>query len=178
MKEIVLLAGPNGAGKTTASRLLMPELFSDLELLNADEIAREISPAYPDMAAFTAGRELIARMRNLISAGRGFVLETTCAGKSYLRMLEQCRRDGWQIVMLYFWLSSPELSIQRVARRVVQGGHGIPSDVIFRRFYAGIWNMRPFSQLQRMTPIFPLLKFPRHTSNAEPCAIYFSARPK
>lgn len=144
MKDIILLRGPNGAGKTTASRVLLPEFFNENEFLNADEIARRIAPNDPESVALTAGRELIERMRTLISQGRSFALETTCSGKSYLRVLEQCKLDGWRITLLYFWLPSPEAAVERVARRVSQGGHSIPIEVIHRRYRAGVWNMRNF----------------------------------
>jgi predicted ABC-type ATPase len=142
MKEIVLLGGPNGAGKTTAARVLLPEFLRLGEFLNADEIARRLSPGNPEGAAFAAGRELILRMRGNIEQESSFALETTCAGKSYLRLFEECRKVGWRITLLYFWLPSPESSIARVARRVREGGHAIPADVIRRRYHAGVFNMR------------------------------------
>ena len=142
MKEIVLLGGPNGAGKTTAARVLLPQFMQLSEFLNADEIAREISPHDPESAALTAGRELILRLRSNVREGRSFAIETTCAGKSYLRLLEECPTLGWRITLLYFWLPSPEAALERVRRRVREGGHSIPSDVIVRRYHAGISNMR------------------------------------
>jgi predicted ABC-type ATPase len=142
LKEIILLGGPNGAGKTTAARVLLPEFLELNPFLNADDIARSISPDDVEAAAFAAGRRMIERMRELVREGRSFGFESTLAGKSYLRLLEQCKLDGWRITLLYFWLPRPEMAIARVARRVGQGGHGIPSDVIVRRYYAGVANMR------------------------------------
>lgn len=81
-------------------------------------------------------------MRDLVQLQRSFAFETTCAGKSYLRMLEQCKQSGWSIRLLYFWLPSPDYSRTRVARRVKEGGHNIPTDVIYRRYSVGIANMR------------------------------------
>lgn len=82
MKDIVILGGPNGAGKTTAARVLLPDFLALNEYLNADEIARGISPDDVDAAAFAAGREMILRMRSLVRDGRSFAFETTCSGKS------------------------------------------------------------------------------------------------
>ncbi len=143
MKEIVILGGPNGAGKTTVARVLLPQFFRSQEFayLNADEIAREISPQDVDAAAFAAGRRMIGRMQELVSRGMSFAFETTCAGKTYLPMLEQCKREGWRLTLIYLWLPSPDSAVIRVRRRVAQGGHGIPEETIVRRFFAGLGNM-------------------------------------
>lgn len=141
-KEILIIGGPNGAGKTTTARVLLRNFLDEPCLLNADEIARELSPRNPEAVAFAAGRELIGRMRRLLHANQSFAFETTCAGKAYLPLLEQRRRQGWRITLLYFWLPSPELAALRVARRVSEGGHDIPREIIYRRYWAGIWNMR------------------------------------
>lgn len=140
-KDIFILGGPNGAGKTTAARVLLPEFLHDYEFLNADEIARQISPGNPGAAALAAGRELIGRMRKLVKDGRSFAFETTCSGRSYVPMLKECRAMGWSISLFYFWLPSPEVAIARVAKRVREGGHTIPTETIRRRFKSGLRNM-------------------------------------
>jgi predicted ABC-type ATPase len=142
MKEIILIGGPNGAGKTTAARVLLRDFLELNTFLNADDIARDLSPENVEAVALAAGRQLIERMRSLAGSGQSFALETTCAGKSYLRLLQQCKQDGWRITLLYFWLPRPEDAVARVARRVRHGGHDIPEDVILRRYSAGLSNMR------------------------------------
>jgi predicted ABC-type ATPase len=142
MKEIVILGGPNGAGKTTAARVLLPEFFDLHPFLNADEIAHDLSPENVEAAALAAGRQMIERMRALVREGLSFALETTCAGRSYIPLLRDCKDRGWGISLYYFWLPSPEDSIARVAKRVREGGHNIPDEVIYRRFQRGLWNMR------------------------------------
>jgi predicted ABC-type ATPase len=81
-------------------------------------------------------------MRALVRNGESFALESTLSGKTYIPLLKECRTKGWRVSLYYFWLPSPEDSIARVARRVSQGGHDIPDDVIYRRFKTGLWNMR------------------------------------
>lgn len=142
MKEIVILGGPNGAGKTTAANVLLSEKLRIDFFLNADEIARSISPYNVEGAAFEAGRLMIGRMRALVWIGQSFAFETTCAGKSYIRLLQECQKAGWRVSLIYLWVPSPEYSIARVARRVSQGGHHIPDDVVRRRYQTGLWNMR------------------------------------
>jgi predicted ABC-type ATPase len=140
VKEIVILAGPNGAGKTTAARKLLPKFPGIQEFLNADEFARAICPEDPDSADFAAGRKMLERMRELVALNLCFGVETTHSGKSYLRLLQRCKQSGWRITVLYLWLPSPEAAIRRVAHRVQEGGHGLPPEIIRRRYFAGLSN--------------------------------------
>jgi predicted ABC-type ATPase len=142
VKDIFIIGGPNGAGKTTAARVLLPSKLHANTYINADEIARHIAPNNPDVAALAAGRIMLRRISELIEVGTSFAFETTCAGRSYLRLLEDCKRDGWKVSLIYLWIPSPEYAIARVARRVRQGGHSIPEDVIRRRYKTGLSNMR------------------------------------
>jgi predicted ABC-type ATPase len=141
LKEIVILGGPNGAGKTTAARVLLPSRLRANTFINADEIARRISPANPERAALAAGRVMLRRLRELISAGTSLAFETTCAARSYVPLLEKCKRDGWGVSLIYLWVPSAEYSLQRIERRVRQGGHSIPENTVRKRYKAGLWNM-------------------------------------
>lgn len=140
MKEIVILGGPNGAGKTTTARKLLPKFPAIEEFLNADEFARLIFPTNPELASFAAGRKMLERMRELIALEQSFGLESTLAGRSYLRLLKQCKGTGWRITLLYLWLPSPEIAIKRVERRVREGGHGLAPEIIRRRYFLGLSN--------------------------------------
>ena len=140
-KDIYILGGPNGAGKTTAAKVLLPQKLPVEFFVNADEIARRIAPGNPDTAAFEAGRRMIGRIRELIRAEESFAFETTCAAKTYIKLLHDCRVAGWRVSLLYLWLPSPEYSIARVERRVKEGGHFIPGEVVRRRYHSGLRNM-------------------------------------
>jgi predicted ABC-type ATPase len=141
MKDIVILGGPNGAGKTTAAEVVLPQHLGLRAYLNADEIAREIAPHDPESVAFQAGRVMLEQMKGFIRDDKNFAIETTCSGKSYVRLFHDCKAAGWRISLIYLWVPSPEYSIARVAKRVKSGGHSIPDDVIRRRYRAGLWNM-------------------------------------
>jgi predicted ABC-type ATPase len=93
MPEIVIIGGPNGAGKTTSSRRILP-VFDIRAFVNADEIARGLSPYDPEHSALAAGRLMLERMRELIRSRQSFAFETTCAGRAYLPMLQKCKADG------------------------------------------------------------------------------------
>jgi predicted ABC-type ATPase len=144
VKDLVILGGPNGAGKTTAAERLLPQDLNIREFVNADEIARGLSPFNPEGSAVAAGRLMVRRMRELARSGQNFAFETTCAGRSHLRLLRECRALGYRLTLLFLWLPTVDVAIARVAERVASGGHSIPVDVIRRRYRAGIRNMRDF----------------------------------
>ncbi len=105
---------------------------------NADEIARGLSPFQPDKAAIDAGRLMLIRIEDLIAKNEDFAFETTLSTKSYANTVKKAQKKGYFVTLVYFWLNSPELAIERVKERVLEGGHDIPEDVIRRRYYKGI----------------------------------------
>jgi predicted ABC-type ATPase len=109
-KDVFILGGANGAGKTTAAEVLLPQKLRIDAFLNADEIARRIAREGVETSAFAAGRQMIEEMRALVRDGRSFAFETTCSGKSYIRLLKECRTAGWRISLIYLWVPSPEYS--------------------------------------------------------------------
>jgi predicted ABC-type ATPase len=139
---MVMIGGPNGAGKTTAATDLLPKRLRIDEFVNADEIAERISPGNPEVAAIAAGRATIVRVRKSIQAGRDFAFETTCAGRWQMSVLNECAAAGYRLTLVFLWLPSPDDALARVARRVAQGGHNIPREVVIRRYAAGLRNMR------------------------------------
>jgi len=137
-KNLYIIAGCNGAGKTTASFTILPEVLDCREFVNADEIARGLSPFQPEKVAFEAGRIMLHRVEELLRRGDTFALETTLATKIYQQKIRAAQQQGYSVALLYFWLSSPELAQERVKTRVREGGHSIPPDVINRRYWQGI----------------------------------------
>ena len=111
------------------------------EFVNADEIARGLSPFNPEKVAIKAGRLMLSRINELISKGEDFAFETTLSTRSYVNTIKKAKEKGYFVTIVYFWLSSPELAIERVKIRVEEGGHNIPKEVIIRRYYSGIKNM-------------------------------------
>ena len=130
-----------GAGKTTASYTVLPEILDCKEFVNADEIARGLSPFNPDSVAIEAGRLMLKRIEELLEKDETFSIETTLATKSYINLVRRAQAKGYVVKVLFFWLNSPELAQLRVSERVANGGHNIPKDVINRRYVAGICNL-------------------------------------
>ena len=138
---LYIIAGCNGAGKTTASMTILPKALLVREFVNADEIAKGLSPFNPEGVAIEAGRLMLERIDCLIRRGESFFLFFTLATRSYINLVRRAHTEGYQLHLIYFWLKSPELAMQRVAERVAHGGHNIPQDVIIRRYSAGISNL-------------------------------------
>lgn len=140
-KNLYIISGCNGAGKTTASYTVLPEILKCKEFVNADEIARGLSPFNPESVAIEAGRLMLRRIEELLGKGETFSIETTLATKSYISLVRRAQAKGYRVSVLFFWLQTPELAIQRVAERVQNGGHNIPEDIVRRRYVAGISNL-------------------------------------
>ena len=141
LPKLYIIAGCNGAGKTTASFTILPEILGCKEFINADEIAKGLSPFQPESVAMQAGRIMLARMDELLQKGETFAFETTLATKSYKQKIEWAQANGYEVTLLFFWLDSPNIAKERVAQRVAEGGHSIPLETIERRYYNGIANL-------------------------------------
>ena len=139
-KNLYIIAGCNGAGKTTASFTILPEIWHCKQFVNADEIARGLSPFNPESVAMQAGRIMLERIDELLEQGQSFSIETTLATRSYVQLVKRAQTLGYTVSLLFFWLNSPEVAIQRVAKRVSEGGHNIPTAVIRRRYQLGLSN--------------------------------------
>ena len=138
---LYIIAGPNGAGKTTASFNVLPTLLNCREFVNADEIARGLSPFDVEAVAIQAGKLMLERIEFLLMQRQTFAIETTLATNSYTNLVSRAQRLGYEVHLLFFWLSSPEVAYERVARRVEEGGHNIPRGVIERRYWRGLRNL-------------------------------------
>lgn len=139
--NLYVIAGCNGAGKTTASFTVLPEMLDCREFVNADEIAAGLSPFNPEGVAIQAGRLMIERIIHLLKEGETFAFETTLATRSYVKLIKQAQRRGYFVTLLFFSLSTPEQAVKRVEKRVSEGGHNIPQDVIYRRYDNGLSNL-------------------------------------
>ncbi|MBQ9463230.1 MAG: zeta toxin family protein [Bacteroidales bacterium] len=138
MPRLYILAGCNGAGKTTASYTFLPEILDCREFVNSDEFAKSLSPFNPANASVTASRYMLRRVEYLIGKGTDFSIETTLATRSLVGVIDSARAKGYVITILYLWVSSPEIAIQRVRDRVASGGHNIADDVLRRRYISGL----------------------------------------
>ena len=140
-KNLYIIAGCNGAGKTTASFTILPEILNCREFVNADEIARGLSPFQPEKVAIEAGKIMLLRIEHLLNENVNFAFETTLAPKVYKNTIYKAKSKGYNVTLLFFWLQTVELARKRVKKRVSEGGHNIESTVIERRYLSGIRNL-------------------------------------
>lgn len=143
-----VIAGPNGAGKTTFAMKYLPAVADCHNFINADMIAGGLSPLDPDRVQFVAGKLFLKEIHKQIAGRNDFAFETTLSGRSYLHLIKNLHKAGWQVILFYLWIPSALFSIERVKERVQQGGHNIPEDVIMRRYPKSIRNL-----IEHYTPL-------------------------
>ncbi len=117
MPRLYIISGPNGSGKTTASYGVLPELLDCSEFVNSDELRK---------------------VKYLFDRREDFCIETTLATRALLKITRNAQEKGYYVTVLYFWLNSPDIAVQRVAARVKAGGHDIPEETIRRRYTMGL----------------------------------------
>jgi predicted ABC-type ATPase len=140
MCNLYIIAGCNGEGKETASYSVLPDALECRTFVNADEIARGLSPFQPEEVSFQAGRIMLQRIDDLIVHGRDFAFETTLSTKSYIQTIKKAQAHNYYVTIVYFWLKSPQLAIERVQKRVAAGGHHVQDDIVIRRYERGLNN--------------------------------------
>lgn len=137
-----IISGCNGSGKTTASYTVLAEQLNLDEYVNADEIAESLSPQNPSKEIMRATRLMMSRVDELIEKGESFAVETTLATRSFAKVIVDAQQKGYTVTIFYFWLSSPELAVERVAKRAAAGGHDVPEDTVRRRYEQGLDNLK------------------------------------
>lgn len=138
MPRMYIISGCNGSGKTTCSYSLLPELLECRQFVNSDEFAKALSPFNPGAASIKAGRLMMRKVMYLMERSQTFSIETTLATRALVKIVQRAQARGYEVTILYFWLSSPQKAIERVRSRVKAGGHDIPVEVIKRRYYMGL----------------------------------------
>lgn len=133
-----IIAGCNGAGKTTASYTRLPGMLDCSEFVNSDEFAKSLAPFHPESAMVTAGRLMLMKLQTLFARREDFAIETTLATRSLLKTVRNAQAQGYHVTILYFWLRSPDIAVQRIRDRVAAGGHNIPEDIVRRRYNLGL----------------------------------------
>ena len=134
---LVALVGPNGAGKTTFYHSHLKP--AGLRFLNADEVAREL-----EIDAYEAARVITHLRQELVRQRESFVFETVFSDPvgDKLAFLKETAKTGYTVVLCFIGIAGPETSEQRVAMRVSQGGHDVPSEKLVSRFPRTMANLK------------------------------------
>jgi predicted ABC-type ATPase len=112
-----------------------------MEFVNADAIAQGLSAFAPDEVALTAGRIMLARLKDLARRRLDFAFETTLAGRSHAVWLRELQEEGYAFHLIYLWLPGADFAVERVRNRIRLGGHSVPEETIRRRYVTGLRNM-------------------------------------
>ena len=134
---LIAIAGPNGVGKSTFFRSFLED--SGLPFVNADALAAELG-----LEAYAAASLADSIRRNMVAQRQSFVMETVFSDPSgdKLAFLRDASKVGYSVVLFFIGASGPEISEERVALRVTQGGHDVPADKIQQRFPRVLENLK------------------------------------
>lgn len=146
-----VVAGPNGAGKTTFALKYLPMIASCHDFINADEIAKGLSPLNFEAGLLKAGKIFLETLNHRIASRKNFAFETTLSGRTYLSRIAEWRKSGWKVILFYLYIPNAEFSTMRVRQRVFQGGHNIPQDDICRRYPRSIRNLFDYAEVCDLT---------------------------
>ncbi len=152
--QCYVIAGPNGAGKTTFALKYLPLIASCYDFINADEIARGLSPLDFEAGLLKAGKIFLENLNLKIRQRKDFAFETTLSGRTYLPRIVEWRKAGWFVTLFYLYIPSAGFSAQRVHKRVLAGGHDIPPEDIVRRYPRSIRNLFAYSDVCDKTMCF------------------------
>ncbi len=133
-----IIARPNGAGKTTFA---LQYLSKATRFINADLIASGLSPLSPELQQMKASRLFLKEIKESSRQKTNFAFETTLSGKTYIKLVRQLQENDWEVNLIYLYLPSVKISIERVAERVKHGGHNIPKQSIIRRYPRSLKNL-------------------------------------
>jgi predicted ABC-type ATPase len=122
--RVVVVAGPNGAGKSTTAPAIVQQALGVNEFVNADTIARGLSGFSPETVAIAAGRIMLRRIRQLTLERADFAFETTLASRSFGPLLKRMQADGYQFHLIFLWLATSELAVERVKERARSRSQG------------------------------------------------------
>jgi predicted ABC-type ATPase len=137
--RFTIIAGANGSGKSTLT-YWNREIFREIPILDPDAIAETIQAGVAAASPIAAGREVLDIAASHLNRRTSFAVETTLSGKNYLRMMLTARERGFEIVVIYIGTNNVEINLNRIAGRVLTGGHDVPEGDVRRRFLRSFQN--------------------------------------
>lgn len=147
--QFIIVAGINGAGKSTLYKV-SPFWFEDSIRLNADEILRKFGGDWRNKKDTSKAMRIVVEMiKDAFNQRASFHIETTLSGnaRGHINRIAKAHKLGYRVILHYVYLDNVETSIARVHHRVSIGGHGIPEDVIRKRYARSIENLSVIKDL-------------------------------
>ena len=149
-----LIAGPDGVGRTIFAMKRLEAISGSINFVNFDEISRGLSPLRPAAAEREAARIALSRVAHFIDSGSTFAMETTLSGKAQMNLAREARAAGLATSLLYLTARTPEICLERIARRVAEGGHDVPEDIVRRRFTRSLDNLPAYLALSDLWRVY------------------------
>ena len=141
-KNLYLFAGVNGVGKSTMYNSQIEEGIKQSIRINTDEIVRTFGDWKNNADQIKAAKIAIKLRNHCFEEGKSFNEETTLTGKTILKTIDRAKELGYKIYLYYIGVDSPEIVKERVRNRVLKGGHDISSEVIEKRYYESLENLK------------------------------------
>lgn len=136
--KLYCFAGPNGSGKSTLFSKIVNDNKIDAPFINADDISRLpdfVQIEDPDERNLLAAKYAERMRHQMIDKGEDFAFETVLSTPRNLELLKLAKEKGYEIVLFYVYTENPNINVERVAKRVSQGGHDVPKDKIITRYH-------------------------------------------
>jgi predicted ABC-type ATPase len=138
--KLIIFAGANGSGKTTLANIFLP--YAKIkQFINADEIARGISPLHPETRKVMAGKLVLKLIHEMIAKGESFAIESTLSGNTLASILKTAKKHEYHIDMFYMYTTDVEINLKRIKNRVKHGGHHVPAGDVRRRYKRSVLNL-------------------------------------
>ncbi|WP_461207588.1 zeta toxin family protein [Clostridium sp. DL1XJH146] len=147
MATYTLFAGVNGAGKTSIYKSIYYERNKYEKRINTDEMVVKLGSWKDNNIQLKCGREAVKLINYYLANNISFNQETTLSGSSIVKNIRKAKQNGFYIAVNYIGVESSDIAIERVNDRVLKGGHGIPEDVIRRRYYKSLDNLNKIINL-------------------------------
>lgn len=159
-KQLWILSGGNGAGKSTFyHQFLAP---TGLPFINADILAKKLDAENTQTISYQAAKLAEKLRKNLLQLGTNFCFETVFSHPSKIDFLAEAKSNGYEIILIYIHLQSDELNLARVAQRVMQGGHSVPTDKVVSRI------PRTMRYVKDALPLVDIAQFYDNSSTSQP----------
>jgi len=152
--HLIIVGGPNGCGKSTFATEHAKE--TGIRYVGADQIADQLDQDNPTSVKIEASRQFVSTIRQSIENRDSLVIESTLAGKSLRKTINDAKSVGYRVSIIFVFLDSEDMCIERVHQRVLLGGHDVPETDIRRRYSRAIVN---FWSIYRLLADFWLLVY-------------------